>query len=197
MRKLLVGLTMSIAGLLLVPLSASAAEFETFVGCDALSANPVPAEVCVLGDSPGAFFESDTEVEYEVCVELPNGEELCSEEELAEAAVLYVNELPSSQTGNYFVSWWVEGVEVDFWEFRVDSPPPPPPPPPVITSAPAPAPVISPPPTVPSGPSAACLKARHRVNKLKSQLRKAEGHKRIVKIRAELRGAQAGIRRAC
>jgi hypothetical protein len=50
----------------------------------------------------------------------------CTEEEFAEAGVLYVNSITSEQEGNHFVSWYVEGVEVGSWAFRLDPPPPPP-----------------------------------------------------------------------
>lgn len=123
MRRLFIGLVLAAMALLLVPLPASAAEYETFVGCDDLAENPVPSHECQLGDFPGAFFESDVETEYEICIEFPDTEELCLEEQEAEAGVLYVNSIISELEGDHLVTWYVEGVEVGSWAFRLNAPP--------------------------------------------------------------------------
>src|SRR6476660_5848126 len=143
-KKLLLALVLTVTASLLVPLSASAAEYETFVGCDDLSENPVPAHACLTSDFP-AYFESDVDTEYEVCIETPT-EELCSEEEPAEGEVLFENSLPHPlPAGNYVVYWYVGNAEVGSWDLRLDPPPPPPPPPPtpqvptvVVPTPPAP-----------------------------------------------------------
>jgi hypothetical protein len=191
MKKLLLGLVLIAMTALSIPPSSSAATYETFVGCDDLSENPVPAHVCQLGDFPGAYFESDVDTEYEVCVEFPSTAFICSEEEFAEAGVLYVNSITSEQPGAHFVSWYVGEIEVGSWAFRLDPPAPP-----------AAAPATSPPATtlLPAAapvPSTACLKAKQRVGKLKGRLRHALGAKQKTKIRNSLRGARAAVRSAC
>jgi hypothetical protein len=120
--------------------SAGAASYLTYVGCSPF-VSASPSHVCHIGDEPGAFFKSDTEVEYKVCVDFPNSETICSEEELAEANTLYVNAITTSVVGAHLVTWHVEGVEVASWAFRVDEPPSPAP-----TPSPAPGPS---PPSVP------------------------------------------------
>jgi hypothetical protein len=194
MKRLLLGFALVAAALLSIPLSASAAEYETFVGCDDFAENPIPSHVCQVGDFPGAFFESDTDVEVETCVELPSEVVLCTEEqEFAEAGILYVLSLPNEEEGNYLASWFVEGVEIGSWAFRLDPPPPPPPPP----APPAPAPPTPPAPTVLPSPSPQCLKAKQRVSTLKKQLRNADGRKRKTKLRGKLKNARTAARQAC
>jgi hypothetical protein len=124
--------------------SASAVSYSTYAGCSPFASTP-PSHVCQIGDEPGAFFRADTEVEYEVCVTFPNAETICAEEELAEAETLYVNAITTNIVGNHLVSWYVEGVEVASWTFRLDEPPAPAPAP-----APAPGPVAKPPLTLPA-----------------------------------------------
>lgn len=118
-------------------LASAAPGYTTYVGCSA-TASAAPSHVCRLGDEPGAFFESpEAEVEYEVCVAFPNAETLCSEEELAEEGILYVNQITSDLPGTHLATWYVEGVEVASWSFQIDAPP-----------APIPPPVVAPPPAV-------------------------------------------------
>jgi hypothetical protein len=196
MKRVFLGSVLAAAVYLLASVPASAAEVETFVGCNYLAGNPVPSHVCQSGDSPGAFFESDEETEFEVCVELPTTVVLCTDEFIAEAEVLYSVSLPNELTGNYLVSWYTKGVEIGSWAFRLDPPPPPPVPP--VTPAPVtPAPVTPAPLVVAPAPSAECLKAQHLVDKLKQRLRSASGHKQKTKLRAKLKSARAAEKRAC
>lgn len=138
--------------LLLVPVTsavtaapAAAAGYTTYVGCSD-TASTVASHVCQLGDEPGAFFESEEETEYEVCVTFPSAVTLCAEEQFAQTGTLYVNDITTDQTGNHLVAWYVEGVEVAAWSFRIDAPPSPPAPVPtsVLTPVPAPAPAAAP-----------------------------------------------------
>ncbi len=198
MKKLFLGLMLAAVASLAIAGSASAAEFETFVGCDDLAETPVPAHVCQIGDFPGAYFESDVDAEYEVCVEFPDAVELCAEEQFAEAGVLFVNSITSNQEGEHLVTWYVEGVEVGSWAFRLDPPappPPPPPPPPPVPSLPTPA--ATPPPAVTPVASTGCLKAQQRVRNLKNRLQNASGRKQKTKLRSKLRTARATARRLC
>lgn len=189
MRRFVLVLVALMVGLLMVPTSSSAANITTYVGCSD-SATAVPSHVCQLGDEPGAFFESDEELEYEACVEFPDGEEICLEELEVEAETLDVITIISEEPGNHLVTWYVEGLEVDSWAFSLDPPPAPapPPPPPSVATPPA---VVSP------VPSAKCNKAKSRVNGLKARLRKATTHKQKVRIRASLKSARTAARNAC
>jgi hypothetical protein len=191
--KSVVGVTVLLvlaAVVLLVPGAAGAATFSTFVGCDDLAENPVPAHVCRLDDFPAAYFESDTDTEYDVCVEFPDGQVLCQIEEEAEGEVLYLNSIVTDEAGEYFVIWFVEEVEVGSWSFRIDAPPPPPAPAPPIVVVP-PAPVVAP------TRSGECLKDIERISKLQARLRKADTHKQKVKIRGKLKNARAAVKLAC
>jgi hypothetical protein len=131
------------------PSPAAAANYTTYVGCS-VSPFAAPSHVCQLGDSPGAFFESpETNVEYEVCVRFPEATTLCTEEpQEAVTGVLYVNEITSEIPGEHLVTWYVEGVEIASWSFRLDEPPlPPPTKPAASTTAPAAVPIAAPAPT--------------------------------------------------
>lgn len=173
-----------------LPPAASAAEVETYVGCG-ITVSASPAHVCTLGDSLGAFFEADEDVEYDVCVEFPDTNFLCAEEQFAEAGVLYVNKITTEQVGEHFVWWFVEGVEVGTWDFRIDEPSPPPTP--QVTTPPAP----PAPPLPPISPSAACVDAKARVRTLGTQLSKATKPKRKAKLRSKLRRARTAKQRLC
>lgn len=191
-KRLFLGLVVAATALLFVPLQASAAEYETFVGCD--DNTPTPSHVCQVGDPLGAYFESDADVEVEICVEFPNAQELCTEELFAEEGALYVLSIPNELEGDHLVTWYVGEVEVGSWAFRLDPPPPPPAPP---AAPPAAAPAPAPLPTVAPGPSPTCLKAQQRVRGLKNRLRNANGRKAKTKIRLKLRKARATARRVC
>jgi hypothetical protein len=189
MNRRLLGLVLATAASLLIASPASAAEYEAFVGCDDLAANPIPSHLCQYEDFPGAFFEADVDTEYDACVELPAGTVLCAEEQLAEAGSLHGISLPTESAGDYLVGWFVEDAPVEFWEFRLH-PPPLPPPAPTISP-----PAVSPPPV--AAPSLACLMARKRVGKFNRQLKSAKSKKQKAKIRVKLKNARAGVKRAC
>ena len=191
MKRLLFGLLVSAAVFLAAPLQAGAAEYKTFVGCDDLAVNPVPSHVCQTSDFPGAYFESDVDAEYEVCLEAPGGDFDCLEEQSAEAGVLYVNSFFADIPGDYFISWYIGDTEVGFWDLRINAPAPPPTPP-VVTVPSLPAP-----PVLAVAPSAKCLKAQQRVAKLKARLKKASGREQRAKIRAQLKKARTAAKNAC
>lgn len=197
MKRLSLGVVIVAAVALLAPAAASAAEYETFVGCDEFAENPAPSHVCQNDEFPGAYFESDEETEYDVCIEFPDGFFDCAEEQEAEAEVLYVNPLFPDELGTYFVSWYVGVTEVGSWEFRWEAPPSPPAPPaptPVPALAPAPAP---PPLVIAPAKSTACVKAEKRVKQLKNQLQSAEGRKQKGKLRGKLKAAKTAAKKAC
>jgi hypothetical protein len=190
-KRLLLGLLFTAAASFAVPASASAAEYYFDVSCG-LTADSTPSHVCESDDQIGAFFASDEDTEYEVCVEFPNEDFVCGPEESASANVLYVNELTTDQLGVHGVSWWVGEEEVGFWDVEVVQPPPPPAPP--VLPAPVPAPT---PPAVAPAVSAACIKAKLKVRKLNQQTQKADAGKQKAKLRAQLRRSKAAAKRAC
>ncbi len=191
MRKLFLGIVAIAAVAASIPASASAAEYETFVGCDYLAANPAPATACAFDDIPGAFFEADEDTTYDVCIEAPNGDVFCLKEERdAKAGVRDVVALPAEEPGAYFVVWFVGVEQVGSWELILN----PPPPLPVRTPLPAPPPAVAP---VVTGPSQRCLKARKRVTQLKNRLQNAHGRKQKAKVRGKLKGAKTRARKAC
>ena len=190
MKRILGSLILVVIAMAALPSAAGAVEVETYVGCG-VTVSATPADVCTLGDTPGAFFEADEDVEYEVCVEFPSTNFLCAEEQFAEADVLYVNEITTDQLGDHFVWWFVEGVEVGSWSFRINAPPSPSIPPAVVPAPPAP-------PALPAvAPSAACINAKARVRSLGKQLSKASDPKRKANLRSRLRRARAAKKRLC
>lgn len=174
------------------PTAAFGANFSTYVGCSTL-ASAAPSHVCEVGDEPGAFFESpDAEVEYEVCVTFPDAETLCAEEEIADEGVLFVNAITTDLAGDYLVNWYVEGVEVAEWTFRMNEPTPPTPPVTPVVIPPTPPVVVQPP-----GPTPACLKSSRRVLKLQAQLKTTKAPKAKKALRKRLRGAKSTRKAAC
>jgi hypothetical protein len=166
----------------------------------------LPSHVCQIGEEPGAFFESEAEVEYEVCVTFPSAETLCAEEQLAEEETLYVNEITTDVPGTHLVTWYVEGVEVAAWSFRMDPVPPVTPPvttppvstPPVTTALPPPAVgALAATPAPESKPSSACLSAKQQISKLGRQLSSAKSAKRKSTIRKALNKARTAKTRSC
>jgi hypothetical protein len=127
------------AFVLLAAPSASAAGYTAYVGCSR-SASVAPTHVCQIGDKPGAFFESEEETEYEVCVNFPSGDETCAEEQLVLANTLYVNAITTNLVGTHLVTWYVEGAEVASWSFTMEEPAP------VASPSPGPGSVPAPPP---------------------------------------------------
>ena len=177
-----------------LPAAAAAEVTAAYVACSS-SGDALPAEECTLGESPAAFFESDEDVEYAICVEPPAGSADCLTGQEAEAEVLYFNQIKAEVGGLWWVDWYlpVEGEPEEFihvaeWPFFMKDPPAPPPPPPPPLPAP---PVIEP------ITSVACLKAQQKVKRVRGQLRAAEGRKRKAALRAKLKRARAAVKRSC
>jgi hypothetical protein len=202
MKRLVLGTALIAAVVLSIPASASAAEYDTYVGCGTAVTTP-PSAACVVGSPVGLFFESDEETEYEVCVEFPDGLEECAEEQEAEAGVLTLNELVTEELGTYLVYWYVGLAEVGSASFRLDPAPAPPTPPtppappaspapPAPTPAPAPAPAPAPP-----AKSVACVKAEKRIKQLRGQVQNADGKDRKATLRGKLKGARTAAKKAC
>jgi hypothetical protein len=196
--------------------SSAATGYIAFVGCSS-SSEALPSHVCLIGEEPGAFFESpEKEVEYEVCVTFPGPETLCTEEpQVAEAGELYVNEITTESPGNHLVRWYVEGVEVAAWTFSMELPPEPEIPP-VTTPPTTPPPATTPPPTTPPPstpapvpvppthahkkvlrPSAACLKDKRNVKALEGRFNKATSSKQRSAIQKALKSARKASGKAC
>jgi hypothetical protein len=196
MRRVFFGLLLAAAAtLVILPAAALGAEYESFVGCDELAENPVPSHECAISDSPAAYFASDEEVEYEVCLEYPDTYFICSEPQAVEAEVLDGISLPTDESGLYHVYWYLAETETEIgsWAFEMKLPPPPPPPPPTPPAVPAPTSTPAP----VAGPSAACVTAKKRVRRLSGRLHKAHGHKQKAKIRRSLKKARAAVKRLC
>jgi hypothetical protein len=218
MRRVVVAVFAGMLGALVwAPASSSAAAgYVAYVGCNT-TAEALPSHFCLIGEEPGAFFESpEVEVEYEVCVTFPVPETLCTEEpQEAEAGELYVNEITTESPGNHLVRWYVEGVEVAAWSFTMELPPEPEVPPvttPSTTTPPATTPApTTPPPSTPApvpvppthahkkvvGPSPACLKDKRNVKALEGRFNKAKSSKQRSTIQRLLKKARAADAKAC
>ena len=112
---------MLVSGLLItaVPASASAAAYKHYVGCG-VSRNAKPAHFCPKKAKKGAFFKSlSGTVAYSVCVKFPSGKNLCAQAQEAEQGTLYVNKITSTIPGKHRVTWFVKGVKVGSFAFRV------------------------------------------------------------------------------
>jgi excalibur calcium-binding domain-containing protein len=79
-----------------------------YVACG-LSRYARPARECPRHRKIGAFFESSREVAYAVCVVFPLGRRICADEQLAQAATLYVNKLTTNAIGRHKVIWYAAG----------------------------------------------------------------------------------------
>jgi hypothetical protein len=216
MRRALLATLLGMCGLLLwAPAPSSATvTYIGYVGCSS-SAEAPPSHVCRIGEEPGAFFESpEEEIEYEVCVTFPERGTLCAEEQLAEAGELYVNVITTEVPGNHLVSWYVGGVEVAAWSFRMELPPEPEPTPviPPTTTPPAtittpttttptqstlPPAAVAPTPAPKARPTEACLKDRRTVTSLARRFNQARSSKRRKAIQRLLRRAHAVSSKAC
>jgi hypothetical protein len=85
-----------------------------------MTRDAAPSHVCHEADRLGAFFRSPSEVTYEVCVEFPTGRSICKGSQYAAAGTLYVNEITATGvTGNFGVTWLIEGQQVGSWSFRI------------------------------------------------------------------------------
>jgi hypothetical protein len=91
--------------------------------------------------------------------------------------------------GTHYVWWYVNGLEVGSWSFRIEAPPTPPTPaPPAVPPPPAPTVVL---------PSAACVNAKTRVQSLGKKVAKAAKPKRKARLREKLKRARAAKKRLC
>jgi len=216
MRRVVVAVFAGMLGALVwTPASSSGATgYVAYVGCNTTASAP-PSHACLIGEEPGAFFESpEEEVEYEVCVTFPGPETLCTEEpQEAEAGELYVNEITTESVGAHLVQWYVDGVEVAAWSFTMELPPEPETPPetppvttpPPATPAPTPPPPTTPPPPAPKTPkhkpkprpSAACLKDKRTIKALEGQFNKAKSSKQRSTIQKVLKAARKASAKAC
>jgi hypothetical protein len=179
-----------LAGAALMAPSASA-DYTAYVGCSP-TRTAAPATSCLLGDSPGAFFSSaDGVVKYDVCVEFPSGERLCSREQEASQGTLYVSEIITGLLGLHVVEWFVDDELVASWRFEL-LPPPLPPTSPAV-APPASAPVAAAPPV----PSPACSREKQRVKRLLAKLSQAQGKEAKAKVRPRLKAARAAVKRLC
>jgi hypothetical protein len=217
MRRVVVAVFVGILGALVwaAAPSSAATGYVAYVGCGT-TGEAFPSHVCLIGEEPGAFFESpEKDVEYEVCVTFPEEEELCAEEQEAEAGELYVNEITTESPGAHLVQWYVEGVEVAAWSFTMELPPepeippvttPPTTTPPAMTAAPT-----TPPPSTPApvpvppthahkkvvGPSPACLKDKRNVKALEGKFNKSRSSKQRSAIEKALKRARQASGKAC
>ncbi len=118
-------LAVSCAAAALIPNSKAAEAPLAYVGCG-LQQGTAPSHLCKLseGGEFGAFFKSQAETTYVVCVEFPGGEQLCTNPQNAAAETLYVNKITTSLTGRHRVTWLVGGQQVASWSFQVPLEPP-------------------------------------------------------------------------
>lgn len=89
------------------PIEAGA-RLRAYTACG-LSQYAQPARECPRRRKIGAFFESNQEVVYAVCVVFPLGRRLCTNEQVAQAGTLYVNKLTSNAIGRHKVIWYAAG----------------------------------------------------------------------------------------
>jgi hypothetical protein len=126
------GLFLVGAAVLLIPTSASAANFSFWVTCDKTQATP-ESHVCLLTDQPAAFFEVDEfGTKIEICVDYPNKADVCSPPApLNEPNSLYFYPIPIEVVGRHEVQLYYAGTKdlIGAWELFIEAPTPPLPPP--------------------------------------------------------------------
>jgi hypothetical protein len=86
-------------------------EYRVYVGCNR-GRYARPARRCRWGSKPGAFFESSATTPFTVCLRFPNARRFCTEEQNAEAGVLYVNPITTRLVGRHDVIWIVGGRRI-------------------------------------------------------------------------------------
>lgn len=70
------------------------------------------AHECPHRSKVGAFFKSNREISYTVCVTFPGGRRLCAYEQLAHASTLYVSKVTTHATGWHKVVWFAGGQRI-------------------------------------------------------------------------------------
>lgn len=87
-----------------------------YVACG-LSSGARQARECPHRSNVGAFIRSSQEVTYTVCVTFPTRRRICSENQVAQAGVLYVNKVTSTIAGWHKVTWLAAGQRLTryFW----------------------------------------------------------------------------------
>ncbi len=90
--------------------------YNAYIACG-LSERARPARECPHRSKVGAFLRSSDEVVYAVCVVFPTGRQLCSQEQVALAGVLYVNKVTSGIVGWHKVIWYLPDRRIKryFW----------------------------------------------------------------------------------
>jgi hypothetical protein len=86
--------------------------YRAFVGCSR-NRHALPAHRCPRGSRIGAFFESSVDTTYSVCAHFPDARPLCVRGQEAEAGVLYVNPVTTSNPGLHHVIWEVDGQRIE------------------------------------------------------------------------------------
>jgi hypothetical protein len=86
-------------------------QLTAYIACG-LSQYAAPARECPHRGKVGAFFKSNREILYTICITFPGGRRLCAYEQLAQAGTLYVNKVTTSTTGRHKVVWFAAGQRV-------------------------------------------------------------------------------------
>lgn len=90
-------------------------QIRAYVACG-LSKYAPPRHECAHRSKVGAFIRSSQAVTYTVCITFPTRRRLCLRNQKAEAEVLYVNKITTSEVGWHKVVWFVDGRRI-LWKF--------------------------------------------------------------------------------
>ena len=81
----------------------------TAYGACGLSKYARPAHECPRQSKIGAFFESNRDLTYTVCITFPSQRRICAIEQSALANTLYVNKVTSNALGRHKLVWYTAG----------------------------------------------------------------------------------------
>jgi hypothetical protein len=92
------------------PAPVARPQVRAYVACGT-GTNARPAHWCFPGKA-GAFFRSNFNTRYSVCVVYPTRRRQCARNQFADAGVLYVNAIRTNLLGQHKVIWTVAGNQV-------------------------------------------------------------------------------------
>jgi len=98
------------------PVEEAQPRYRAYVACG-LSRCARPARRCPRRSRIGAFLRSSEAVAYRICVVFPTGRRLCSDQQQADAGILYVNRITTNIVGRHKAVWYLPDRRIKrfFW----------------------------------------------------------------------------------
>jgi hypothetical protein len=70
------------------------------------------AHKCTKGSKVGAFFKSQVDVRFTLCVKFPGGPRLCAHDQSAKAGKTKVNPVTTDKLGRHKLTWKLPGRKI-------------------------------------------------------------------------------------